>query len=178
MIVAVIGFVRSRVQLSLSGGSGTPGGQMKREHLPLLCLLWLLADWFNNYVAAAGPSGIPPSWGQSRRLSVCKLGAPLRAVERFGFWIHSTSDSRNEQLRLGPKGRRCERLTICGSCPGWHWGQAWQLLLVWLKNSYSPQLEYSPFTNIQHTWRHTKHSDAQDDVNVGFLWESMIKYFH
>lgn len=42
-------------------------------------------------------------------------------------------------------------LTICGSCPGWHWGQAWQLLLVWLKNSYSPQLEYSALANIQHT---------------------------
>lgn len=44
-------------------------------------------------------------------------------------------------------------LTICGSCPGWHWGQAWQLLLVWLKNSYSPQLEYSALANMQHTWR-------------------------
>lgn len=44
-------------------------------------------------------------------------------------------------------------LTMCGSCPGWHGGQAWQLLLVWLKNSYSPQLEYSALAIIQHTWR-------------------------
>lgn len=53
MTAAGIGCVHSPLQLSLSGGSATSGSQMKRERLPLLRLLWPLADCFNNSVTAA-----------------------------------------------------------------------------------------------------------------------------
>lgn len=69
-------------------------------------------------------------------------------------------------------------LTICGSCPGWHWGQAWQLLLVWLKNSYSPQLVCSALANMQHTWTGTG-GDGEMVINTGMcFWSQQRKAEH